>query len=1562
ARNPQGGQQNRHAVTVNARLDQEATRRLLQDAPAAYRTQVNDLLLTALARVVCRWSQHADTLIQLEGHGREALDDSLDLSRSVGWFTSLYPVRLTPAEGLRESIRGIKEQLRAIPAKGIGYGALRYLGDDAARASLAGLAQPRITFNYLGQFDASFDEGEALFSPADESAGQEQDLDAPLANWLTLNGQVYGGELSVNWTFSGECFDEGEIQALADAYSAELVLLADHCRGLAEASATPSDFPLCQLDQATLDSLPLPLAQVEDIYPLSPTQMGMLFHSLEADGAALYINQSSVEVRGLDAMRFIAAWNSVIARHEILRTGFWTASTLREPLQVVLRQAALPAQVLDWRERQVSEADLRALASAECEQGFDLLRAPLTRLTMVRLDDQRHQLIWTSHHILMDGWSNSRLLGEVFQAYAGQALPGKRGRYRDYIEWLQQQSLPAQQAFWQDKLRTLEGSTALASSLPAPQAPQPGHQALYLDWSASRTAQLREQAQRLRVTPNTLIQAAWVLLLQRYTGQDTVCFGATVAGRPASLAGADEMLGLFINTLPIVQAPQPQQTLASWLGELQGYNLEVREHEHSALADIQRWSGQGGQSLFDSIVVFENYPVDERLKEAGSDELQFGEVAGRDVTNYAMDLAVMLGQTLRIEFLYRTDRFSEQACAKVLGSFESLLQGMLDAPDSSLGSLGMLDAAQQQMLWAENLLPAGEAAATPLVQRIVAHGLARPDAEAVVCGAERLTYAQLESRANRLAQHLCGLGIGPESLVGIALERSVEVIVAFYAVMKTGAAYVPLDIDYPRERLEWIVDDSQMTVLITQSGLSERMAASAPLIELDTLDLSGQPDTAPAPRALAEHLAYLIYTSGSTGLPKGVAVAQGAIALHCQAIGGLYQMDAHTRELLFMSFAFDGAQERWLTTLSHGGCLVLRDNRLWTPEETWQALHQQRIDVACFPPAYLQQLAEYCEGREAPPVRVYCFGGDAVAEANFELVKRTLKPRTLTNGYGPTETVVTPLLWKADASQQCEAVYAPIGRRVGARTLYVLDNQLNPVPDGVAGELYIGGACLARGYHRRPGLSAERFVADPFGQGGRLYRSGDLVRRRADGVVDYLGRLDHQVKVRGFRIELGEIESRLRRAVEVRDAVVVARDSQAGKQLIGYVAASADAGLGERLRGVLGQELPDYMVPLQIVVLDQLPLNPNGKVDRKALPDPDFTSASHVAPRNALEQALAQIWQEVLQLERVGVTDNFFEIGGDSLTTLKVLGKVRSADLGIELKLRDMMTRPTIAELSGYSEVADAELDPLLALNSEVAAAAPLFCLHAGFGTVFDYEPLARRLDGERRVYGMQCRMLLDRDWQDTSLQAMAIDYSQYIRQKQADGPYHLLGWSLGAPLALLVAEELERQGQTVAFLGLVDSFVPGADAGADDSLDADLRAFLEVVFGTPRDDLRLPVLEDVEQLAPLQAVIAALQGKGLNGSAYAGFAADELAHTFRVAMRLKGLSQQLDSLPATRAQGLCWWAAGQSAEVRGDFVRAIGAREVDGQVAASHFQMLGSQTCLDSLVAELRRLVLARA
>ncbi|EIK94329.1 non-ribosomal peptide synthetase [Pseudomonas sp. M47T1] len=1069
-------------------------------------------------------------------------------------------------------------------------------------------------------------------------------------------------------------------------------------------------FPLAGLQQQQLDALGLDEARVEAILPLSPMQQGMLFHSVEVQEEGLYVNQLNIGIDGLDATRFRQAWAEVSQAHDSLRSLFlWQG--LEQALQVVLSDAPLPVREVDLRGQRVTPELIERYVLAERAEPFDWQRPPLQRLLLLRLGEQQYRLIWTYHHIVLDGWSVSLLIGQVLRRYLGGEKPAVGGRYGDYIAWLQAQDEQAAQAFWQAQLQVLEQPTLLAQSLvDTPQGQ--GHTALYTRLDKAATERLRQFARQQRITLNTLIQGAWLLLLQRYTGQRTVAFGATVSGRPASLPGAENLLGLFINTLPIAQTLAPQQPLGDWLRHLQDYNLKARDFEYTPLGQIQRWSGQAGQALFDSIIVFENQPVDRLLRDWDNSELRFDVGQGFGVTNFAMDLMVTLGEGLEIEYMYRREQFAESSVLRLREHLEGLLETLPQDAARPLGSIGLLGSDEQRALAQAN---AFEPTASAFVHDVIdSWAVRQPERTALACAGRELNYRQLAERSRRLAQHLQQAGIGAEAVVGIALPRSVELPVALLAVLKSGAAYLPLDIDYPAERLAYLMHDSGMRLLITDRATQ----ASLPLPEglecwtLDDLTDDHSPLPALEPALHPGSLAYLIYTSGSTGLPKGVAVAHGPLAMHCAAIGERYQMTPEDRELHFMSFAFDGAHERWLTPLSHGGCVVLRDNQPWSIEQTWAALREQRISVVAFPPAYLQQLAEQGQrDGNPPPVRIYCFGGDAVPEASLAQVRRYLRPQHVINGYGPTETVVTPLLWKASPDTPCGAAIAPIGERVGARTTWVLDPDLNQVPAGTSGELYLGGQGLARGYHQRPGLSAERFVADPFStEGGRLYRTGDLVRARADGTFDYLGRIDQQVKIRGFRIELGEIEARLRAEPQVQAAVVVALETAAGKKLVGYVAAARIDGLAERLLASLHAQLPDYMVPAQILVLSQLPLNANGKVDRKALPEPQWQGGDYVAPRNALETQMAAIWAQVLGVDQVGVFDNFFELGGDSILSLQLVSKVRnSEDLGIEIKLRDLMRYQTIDALLARGQD-DADV-PVVAQDSQLQGADERFGL-----------------------------------------------------------------------------------------------------------------------------------------------------------------------------------------------------------------------------------------------------------
>ncbi|MBR0962440.1 non-ribosomal peptide synthetase, partial [Bradyrhizobium japonicum] len=1282
---------------IQLAFDTGLTARLLKEAPSAYRTQVNDLLLAALARAVSRWGGIEDVVVELEGHGREDIFASVDVSRTIGWFTTAFPVRLPGGSGDDAAlIKSVKEELRAVPNRGLGYGVLRHLGTEAQRSALEARPEPRIVFNYLGQFDSSMGES-APFRLAPESSGPMRSDSAPLGRWVSINGQVGDGQLRLSFSYGRRRYRRATIEHLAEHYAAALRELVAHCTGGAR-GVTPSDFALSDLNQVDLDALiaTTDCREIEDIYPLSPMQQGMLFHALRDGESGNYVNQIGLEIRGLDAARLRAAWHEVSARHAVLRTGFAWRELSGAAQQVVYRSAHLPFEEEDWRAQApaMDDEELRAalagIAQAERARAFDLSQAPLQRVRLIRLDETRHWLIWTHHHILLDGWSAARLMAEILQHERGERLPPVRGRYRDYIAWLQTQDRDASAAFWRSALAELEEPSFLADTLGGPVTTDPaGHGSLDLLLTAKLTASLQAFARREHVTLNTLVQGAWAQLLRRHTGQRAVCFGATVSGRPAEISGSEDMVGLFINTLPVVDQAAPQTEVGAWLRDLQARNMDLRDHGWMPLYEIQRLAGRSGRALFDNILVFENYPIDQALRGESGSGRRFGRVEQVSITNYALTVAVFAkSDGINLGFRYDRGRFDDDQIRYLQASLSRLLSRIVEDASRPLGALDGLDADETQKIlgWSGGAERAPKFSDS-IVAQIEARAAASPSSIALVFDDRQISYGELNARANRLAWRLREHGIGRDRLVGLALERSVALIVGVLAVLKAGGAYLPLDPDYPSDRLLHMLRDSGRALVLTQERLLSHLA---PVIadagaEAWTIDgeggahietPAGNPDAALHP----DSLAYVMYTSGSTGVPKGVACSHRALAARLGWMQAEYRLDPGETLLHKTPFSFDVSVWEILWPLATGARLAIaapgahREPRLLV-----DAVVAHDVTTLHFVPQMLAHFVSEPGATRCTSLKRLFAGGEALSLELMTRVLAAFPDVRFDNRYGPTEALINATYWKCRAEG---ATRVPIGRPIPGMTIRILDTDLNMVPAGVTGELFIGGAGLARGYWQREKLTAERFIPDPFSkEGERLYRSGDLARWRADGAIDYVGRADHQIKIRGFRIELGEIEARLLEQPGVRSAVVTARDVGASRQLVGYV-----SGAGEleeaALRRALSTILPDYMVPARIAVLERLPLMPSGKVDRQALPAPDLVhgNAEHQAPRTPAEMAFAAIWAELLGRPAVGLTDNFFELGGDSIISLQMVSRARRA--GYQIEPRDVFQYQTLEALA----------------------------------------------------------------------------------------------------------------------------------------------------------------------------------------------------------------------------------------------------------------------------------------
>ncbi len=1288
------------ARTLTLEIDAERTRRLLTQAPAAYRTQINDLLLAALARVMCAWCG-GEVVVDLESHGREPVFDGFDLSRSVGWFTGVYPVKLADATDISATIKAVKQSLRDVPDAGLGFGVLQYLAGDGERAALSALPQAKIGFNYFGRIDAEA----GNFALASETAGDDHDPAAPLPYWLEINAQVVGGRLQLRWRYSAIQYRDETVQALLARYREELLGIVEHCLSGAS-GATPSDFPLASLTQAQLDALPLAFAEIEDIYPLSPMQQGMLFHDLLAPETGVYVNQMSLDIDGLDSDRFAAAWRRAIARHALLRTAFLWRGESEQPLQIVYKQAPLSLEILDWRGgREIGEADLQGLRNQDRARGFDHARAPLLRMILVRLSERRWHWIWTSHHSLLDGWSTSQLLGEVLDDYVGNQRHAGSATYRDYIAWLSRRDAAAAETFWHARLSLLDEPTLLADALAKPMSGQ-GHGSQVCRLDAAATARLQTFAQQQRVTLNTLLQAAWALLLGRYCGRDTVALGATVSGRPADLRGVECIVGLFINTLPLIARIKAGQRVGDWLRELQQENLAMRDYEHTPLYDVQRWAGQAGTALFDSLLVFENFPVDAALANSASG-LSFGLPQHVDTTHYPLTLNVSIGETLGLAYGYWLDRFDAETVARIARHLEQLLFALAENAECRLGEI-VLPAAEElghqaTQNTAETAYPPG------LAHELISQtATVQPDAPALLFGDAAMSYAELESRANRLAHYLIDLGVGPEMPVGIAVERSFELVVGLLAIVKAGGAYVPLDPDYPDERLAYMIEDSGIGLLLSHGAVIDKFRAicSTPekecvAYDLDNLDVSGFPGSAPLVNLHPSHPAYIIYTSGSTGRPKGATNTHAALANRLRWMQQAYAIGPNDTVLQKTPFSFDVSVWEFFWPLMTGARLAIaapgahRD-----PAALADTLRRQQVTTLHFVPSMLAEFVNQPNLPNFPALKRIVCSGEALSADLQQRVFERLPGVELNNLYGPTEAAIDVTHWTCRADGQASV---PIGEPIANIQIHILDRDLNPQPAGVAGELYIGGIGLARGYHHRPGLSAERFLPDPFGSGGRLYRTGDLARRRADGVIDYLGRIDQQIKLRGLRIELGEIEAALLGQPGIQEAVVLLKDAAGGPRLVAYLAANPEAADDTALQNALRRQLPAYMLPSALIRLDSLPKTANGKLDRKALPAPSWQGQTFRAPQSATEQNLAAIWQDLLGVEQVGLDDNFFQLGGHSLLAMKLAGRI-SQHFQIELGVRRVFE---VGSLSALAAEIDALLpdSPTLDLQGELADA-----------------------------------------------------------------------------------------------------------------------------------------------------------------------------------------------------------------------------------------------------------------
>ncbi|MEV7618363.1 amino acid adenylation domain-containing protein [Streptomyces sp. NPDC089799] len=1428
-----------------------ATEALLTDVPAAFRGGVNDGLLTALAVAVAKWRRargidESSLLVKLEGHGREeGAVPGADLSRTIGWFTSMFPVRLDIGEAdvddalaggaaAGSAIKAVKEQLLRIPDKGLGYGLLRYLNEETApQLKDHGIGQ--IAFNYLGRFSTA-DMPEELRglgwtqTPGMSGLIAVPDADMPVMSTLEINAAVTdtaeGPQLGVRFGFPSGVLDRADVEELARLWRTALEGLARHVAQPGAGGLTPSDVPMVSVRQSELEVWERRHPSLTDVWPLTPLQSGLLFESLMADSTYdAYHVQVVYDLSGaVDPARLRTAGQALLDRYANLRTAF-VPDAAGNQVALVLDDVELPWEFTDLRglDPRHRAEELERFHAEDQANRFDPTRAPLLRMSLALTGPDTAELLLTSHHALLDGWSLSILMQELLRLYgsSGDAsvLPRAR-KYRDFLAWMSEQDAEESGRAWATELAGVEEPTLIAPHAGSEVDPERVGQ-IEIPLSSETARELVRSAADLGVTLNTLVQGTWATVLAQLTGRQDVVFGTTVSGRPPAVPGVESMVGLFINTLPVRAELSPWHTLRQVLTGLQDRQGPLMDHHHIGLTEITRSTGLS--KLFDTVVVFESFPMDrDGLVDASvNGGIAITGVGTANGTHYPLGIAAAADDSLHVVMEYQEDVFEQAAAEGIAARFARVLNQLVADPDVPLGAVDMVPPAEREQLLTglnDTAKPTRDGTVAELFERQAA---ATPDAVAVIHEDGSLTYRELDARANLVAHALVERGVGAETVVAVATRRSPDLVVSLLGVTKAGGAYLPVDHTYPAERIAYMVEDSGARLAVVDAAAAEVLAGHGlPTLRVDEVTAGSTTgitasESAPAGRfATLDSAAYVIYTSGSTGKPKGTVVTHRGIASLVAAHVEAMAVTADSRMLQLVSPSFDVSVCEMFTVLLSGAALVVADKEKLAPGlPLADTVDRHEVTHMMLPPAMLASLP----ADSLTSVVSLLVGGEATPP---ELAAVWAPGRRMMNVYGPTETTVCATMAPPMAP---DGRVFPIGTPIHNTRAYVLDATLQPVPAGVAGELYLAGPGVARGYLGKQKVTAERFVACPFGRPGeRMYRTGDVVSWNADGELVFHGRADDQVKIRGFRIELGEIETALTAHPGVDRAVVVVDDRRGDRRLVGYLVPAAADATAELIAGVrahLRERLPEHMVPSALVLIEEVPLTLSGKLDKRALPAPDWAGESAGrAPRSPREEILCGLFAEVLGLKSVTIDDSFFVLGGHSLLASKLISRIRVV-LGVNLPLRAVFDSPTVADLAGYLEAEGAaggvQGDPFGAVLSIKGGAdktnsAPndstLWFIHPGGGICWPYLGFAGRLPQYQTIHGIQAKGFDGRTKLPESIDEMILDYVGEILAVQPEGPYHLAGYSIGGTFAQAIAAELQGRGHDIAQLVMLDS------------------------------------------------------------------------------------------------------------------------------------------------------------
>ncbi|MCB0566208.1 MAG: amino acid adenylation domain-containing protein, partial [Phaeodactylibacter sp.] len=1274
------------SASVQFQLDKKQTQFLLQQTHQAYHTEINDILLCALSRALQQVFGGRTYQITLEGHGRETLFD-MDVSRAVGWFTSMFPVVLTYEEELGYHLLSTKENLHRIPNKGMDYALLRYLSEQ----SFSQKENSAISFNYLGAF--SNGPADALLTFSGRDTGPSISPAINRDKELDVLGILLDGKLQISITYSHQRMEKAKMDALAEAFEKELLQLMAHCMEQKAGQLSPADFTACDLSLEQyydfLSANQLLADEIEDIYTLSPMQEGMLFHKLLNPGSPAYFNQLVLHLSAtaLDIPHFQYCWRQILKAHPVLRTSFFSEG-LPSPLQVVHKEAGL-----SFVNRDISnfspgkqEQILTTYLATDRGKGFSLKEKSLLRVALFQTGIAQFRLVISGHHITIDGWSLAILLQDLQLMYQNNGHFLQLKPYSPYIAWLREQPESESEAFWKEYLEGYEETAGIPGmQRTTPSAPiEPGSELLVL--SSEQTAALEQLAKSHQVSLNTIVQGVWAVILGVYNQKEEVVFGITTSGRAAPVENIEQMSGLFINTIPIRIALPVGQSFSQLLRSIQQSALAVQEFEHYSLALIQSsWQGQG--ELIDHILVFENYPI-EKSEVEPEEGVTITDTKSYESFHYGFGLVAGPGKELNLQLNYNKAVLATQWVKRIKSHIITTIDAILAQPEQSISQINVLPQAERQLLLYDyNNTKADFPSGKTIIDLFEEQVEKAPDNIAVVFEDRQLTYRDLNKKANQVGHYLrTTYQIQADDIIALQLERSEWMIVAILGVMKAGAAYLPIDPDFPKNRVEYILHDSRAKVLLTdESTYSSARELNAILAVLSVEKITNRKKGKPVSINNSKNLAYVIYTSGSTGRPKGVMIEHQALVNFLWSMKKTPGIEERDVLLSITNYTFDiSILEIGLPLITGARIVLASSNQQNNPDLLQTLIEKTKPTLFQATPSLWSILIDNrIEGLKN--MKLLC-GGEALSE--HLATKLMNSGKEIWNMYGPTETTIWSSVLKLEANQRIS-----IGKPIGNTCMYVLSSDLAVLPPGITGELYIGGAGLARGYLNNPELTAEKFIPHPFREGERLYKTGDLARWLPDGNIEFLGRIDHQLKIRGHRIEAGEIEQALLQHPAIQSAVVVGEEMEQSKELVAYLVVEGQVPPNiESLRRYLSKQLPNYMIPAYFVELEELPLTTSGKINRKALSRGAGTGSGpnghslasgviFVAPRTATETTLADIWKAILKRTDIGIYDDFFGLGGNSLRSIRMVALIQQK-LDAKVALDEVFAHPTIIELA----------------------------------------------------------------------------------------------------------------------------------------------------------------------------------------------------------------------------------------------------------------------------------------